>query len=571
SATALIVNDDKVEKVGKVKAELFDETGKKVGQTVQLDFQVKKGSGLYLHDLDIKVEQPRLWSAEHPYLYTLELSLLDSQGNVLESTALQHGFRKVEFKNRKLYVNGVLTYLKGTDRHDIHPLYGKAVPVESMQEDLLLMKRHNINTVRTSHYPNDPKMYALYDYYGFYIVDEADQECHGDQYISQMPSWEGAYVDRAQRMVRRDRLHPSVIIWSLGNESGAGSNIIAERDAIKKLDSRPIHYEGQSDIADVDSRMYPSLTDMEKLDKNGANKPYFICEYAHAMGNAIGNLAEYWDYIENKSERMIGACIWDWVDQAIYNPKESNGNLYFGGCFGDVPNDQDFCCNGIITAKREVTPKLLQVKKVYQYVKMQLKGRNELTLQNRYTAYNLNEFKLKYTVLENGVPSYSGEVALPDTKPWQSAAVTLPIPDQLLSNTADNVTLIAELTLLEDTRWSKAGHVVASDEFVLNEASHALQPLDNSEAGALKTYVEDNLYLVSSNEKIAVRFEKNTGKLQSLRLEGQEIFHMLHGPEFNWYRSISNDRRWSDGTNITLKAFNYVLSPDEKVLTVTAD
>ena len=259
---------------GTVDVTLYDEDGVKVGEGPQ-----------------IRVTGPKLWSAEKPYLYTVRISVFDKAGNLAECTFFKHGFRKVEIKANKLYVNNVLTYLKGADRHDIHPVYGKAVPVESMIEDVLLMKRHNLNTVRTSHYPNDPKMYALYDYYGLYIVDEADQECHGNNAISTYPSWEGAYVDRAVRMVRRDRLHPSVFFWSLGNESGKGSNIVAMRDAVRALDSRPIHYEGMNEVADFDSQMYPSLDNMIERDRNGSDRPYFLCEYAHAMGNAIGNLA----------------------------------------------------------------------------------------------------------------------------------------------------------------------------------------------------------------------------------------------------------------------------------------
>ena len=195
-----------VESAGRVDVSLYDEEGKLVGEGAS-----------------IRVQAPHLWSAEKPYLYTVRLKVFDKAGKLQECTFFKHGFRKVEFKANKLYVNNVLTYLKGADRHDIHPIYGKSVPVESMIEDILLMKRHNLNTVRTSHYPNDPKMYALYDYYGLYIVDEADQECHGNNAISTYPSWEGAYVDRAVRMVRRDRLHPSVFFWSLGNESGKGA------------------------------------------------------------------------------------------------------------------------------------------------------------------------------------------------------------------------------------------------------------------------------------------------------------------------------------------------------------
>lgn len=189
-----------------------------------------------------------------------------------------------------------------------------------MIEDILLFKRFNLNTIRTSHYPNDPKMYSLYDYYGLYVMDEADIECHGNMSLSNRESWEGAYVDRMVRMVERDKNHPSVIFWSMGNESGGGRNFEATYQAAKAIDDRYIHYEGMNDVADMDSRMYPSIESMIEQDEQPRNKPYFLCEYAHAMGNAIGNLEEYWDYIEHHSKRMIGGCIWDWVDQGINMP-----------------------------------------------------------------------------------------------------------------------------------------------------------------------------------------------------------------------------------------------------------
>ena len=516
-------------KGGLVKVSLYDEEGTLVGRA--------QGSGIEASSA-IEVPGVHLWSAEKPYLYTVCFELLDASGSVLECTSFKHGFRKVEFKGNKLYINNVLTYLKGTDRHDIHPVYGKAVPVESMVEDILLMKRHNLNAVRTSHYPNDPKMYALYDYYGLYIVDEADQECHGNHSLSNMPYWQDAYVDRAVRMVRRDRLHPSVLFWSLGNESGRGSNIVAERDAVKALDSRPVHYEGQNEVADIDSQMYPSLEGMEAMDKNGAQKPYFLCEYAHAMGNAIGNLAEYWDYIENKSERMIGACIWDWVDQAIVKPGAGDGKLYFGGSFGDMPNDNDFCCNGIVTADRRVTPKLLQVKKVYQYVKIRQSAPGLLELENRYTSLNLNEMVLDFRLLHEGKWIQKGQVDLPDTAPWKSCEVELPLREIPLDG---DVTLQVSVSLKRPARWAPAGHVVASEEFVLQEPASRLAAVDDSQAEPLRIYREEGRFLCARNSAVSVRFDRARGSLSSLCLDGREVFHGVDGPVFNGYRYISND------------------------------
>ncbi len=542
----------------RTRVTLLDQEGKQVGQAI--------GTGTEA-SCAIEVPGVQLWSAEKPYLYTVCFELMDPDGNLLECTSFKHGFRKVEFRNNKLYINNVLTYLKGADRHDIHPVHGKAVPVESMVEDILLMKRHNLNTVRTSHYPNDPKMYALYDWYGLYIVDEADQECHANHSLSDTPSWKDAYVDRAVRMVRRDRLHPSVLFWSLGNESGKGCNIVAMRDAVKALDNRPIHYEGQNEIADMDSQMYPSLEAMEQRDQDGSAKPYFLCEYAHAMGNAIGNLAEYWDYIENKSARMIGGCIWDWVDQAIVMPGADDGKLYFGGSFGDMPNDNDFCCNGIVTADRRITPKLLQVKQIYQYVKIRASAPGQLELENRYTAYNLNEMELHYVLLREGEQVAEGSLPLPDTAPWQSCTVDLPLEEGALEG---DVSLQVEVSLKEGTRWAGPGHVVARAEFMPHIPAARLAPVEDGGAAPLKVFVEEGRYLRAQNDRISVRFDKARGSLMSLCLDGQEVLHGMAGFTFNGYRYISNDgvRFIIDGkdemaaSSTRLQSFRHMVRPD---------
>ena len=398
-------------------------------------------------------------------------------------------------------------------------------------------------------------------------MDEADQECHGYNPLSDTPSWKDAYVDRAVRMVRRDRLHPSVLFWSLGNESGRGGNLVAMRDAVKALDNRPVHYEGQNELADFDSQMYPSLEEMEKMDRNGADKPYFLCEYAHAMGNAIGNLAEYWDYMENKSVRMIGGCIWDWVDQAIVMPGADDGKLYFGGSFGDMPNDNDFCCNGIVTADRRVTAKLLQVKKVYQYVKIRQEGPGTLSLENRYTAYDLNEMELYYTLLHEGTPVQEGSLSLPDTAPWQSCTVALPL--EKVAGEGD-VVLQVEVRLKEGTRWAGPGHVVAREEFVNWNPAVRLKPVDDSDARPLKVFVEEGRYLRAENPAISVRFDRARGALMSLCLEGREVLHGTNGPVFNGFRYISNDgvRYVIDGkdesvtTQTVLEDFHYQASPE---------
>ena len=551
-----------------VRITLADANGKTIGSATVPAAAVAAAGETVLNG-KIEISKPLLWSAEKPYLYTVQMELLDAAGNVTEATAQQYGFRDFALRGNKLYVNGRLTYLKGADRHDIHPKYGKAVPVETMIGDITLFKLNNMNTVRTSHYPNDPKMMALYDYYGLYVMDEADQECHGNQSITDNPEWTAAYVDRAVRMAERDKNHPSVMFWSLGNESGKGCNIKAEYAAVRKIDSRPIHYEGQNEVADIDSRMYPSVQSMTETDRNGADKPFFLCEYAHAMGNAVGNLREYWDYIENHSKRMIGGCIWDFVDQAICKQGEPDDHLYFGGSFGDTPNDNDFCCNGLTTADRRQTPKLCQVKKIYQYVKLfYYPAQKVLRLDNRYTAYDLKEFRLAYTVLKDGKAIKQGTLEIPHTSPGSTSGINMPLGD-ITFDPASEYFLNVEVRLGSDELWARAGYPVASEQFALNTWRQEVPAAQNAQAKPLKVYEDKDGFLYAENGNIKVAFDKHNGQMTSLEYDGKETLSRQQGPAFAWYRSISNDVRAWQNTTVSTNAFRYRLSDDKKQLTIT--
>ena len=516
------------------------------------------------------IRDPRLWSAETPSLYTVQLELLDAAGNVLEATSQQYGFRKIEIRNNKVYINNALILFKGANRHDIHPQFGKAVPVESMIEDILLFKRFNLNTIRTSHYPNDPKMYALYDYYGLYVMDEADIECHGNMSLSNRESWEGAYVDRMVRMVERDKNHPSVIFWSMGNESGGGRNFEATYQAAKAIDDRYIHYEGMNDVADMDSRMYPSIESMIEQDEQPRNKPYFLCEYAHAMGNAIGNLEEYWDYIEH-SKRMIGGCIWDWVDQGINMPGQPADHYYFGGSFGDRPNDNDFCCNGIVTADRQVTPKLWEVKKVYQYITLEPNAENSIGVRNRYAFLNLHDFNLRYVILKDGVPIAEEEFSLPDGKPGEHRAVQIPYSRYLTSEGEYYLNL--EIKLKKDCVWAKAGHIVATEQLLLQKSPNTgLQPVAvsaSSKESLFKVVEEEKRYLFFRRPGVEITFDKKEGKLTGIRYNGDNMLHLREGWSLNTFRFINNDvRKWQD-TQTEVISFDWKWSEDNQSAIVT--
>ena len=518
------------------------------------------------------IRDPRLWSAETPSLYTVQLELLDAAGNVLEATSQQYGFRKIEIRNNKVYINNALILFKGANRHDIHPQFGKAVPVESMIEDILLFKRFNLNTIRTSHYPNDPKMYALYDYYGLYVMDEADIECHGNMSLSNRESWEGAYVDRMVRMVERDKNHPSVIFWSMGNESGGGRNFEATYRAAKAIDDRYIHYEGMNDVADMDSRMYPSIESMIEQDEQPRHKPYFLCEYAHAMGNAIGNLEEYWNYIEYHSKRMIGGCIWDWVDQGINMPGQPADHYYFGGSFGDRPNDNDFCCNGIVTADRQVTPKLWEVKKVYQYITLEPNAENSIGVRNRYAFLNLHDFNLRYVILKDGVPVAEEEFSLPDGKPGEHRAVQIPYSRYLTPEGEYYLNL--EVKLKKDCVWAKAGHIVATEQLLLQKSPNTVVTTASavsasSKESLFKVVEEEKRYLFFRSPGVEITFDKKEGKLTGVRYNGDNMLHLREGWSLNTFRFINNDvRKWQD-TQTEVISFDWKWSEDNQSAIVT--
>lgn len=450
-------------------------------------------------DFSETVKDPQLWSAETPNLYTAVLSLSDSEGNELQAVSNRFGFRKEEIRDGRIFINGTQIWFKGVNRHESHPIFGKAVPVETTIEDILLMKRHNVNTVRTSHYPEDPRAYALFDYYGIYVIDEADVECHGNQKVSSIESFRAAYIDRGVRMVRRDRNHPCVIFWSLGNESGYGPNLLAERDAIKALDpSRPVHYEGNNAIADVDSRMYPSIPAMMEFDGNGSGKPFILCEYAHAMGNAPGNIGEYWDAME-ASQRMIGACVWDWVDQGLEKFGGKPGQYLYGSDFGDKPNDLDFCCNGLTTPDRRETSKLKEIKSVYQYIKTsEGKDIHHINVRNAYSFLDLSDFEILWTLLKDGREIEKGTLESVSLAP--GCAAELDIPYQTAVGADAEYLLNLNYCLKDATNWAESGHSVAKAQIVLNKVEPVLAEYTPDVASA-ETHIDpatgllDNMYV----------------------------------------------------------------------------
>jgi len=403
------------------------------------------------------VDSPSLWSCETPALYTVVLCLKDVSGNEIQAVSNKFGFRKIEMKNRHVYVNGQQIWFKGVNRHEIHPDYGKSIPVDVTVKDILLMKQYNINTVRTSHYPECASAYALFDYYGLYVMDEADLECHANWGLSHMPSWKDAYIDRGVRMIRRDRNHPSIIFWSLGNESGVGCCLEAERDAMKALDpTRPVHYEGDSKgydientpIADFDSDMYPSTAYMEAKDRDGSQRPYFLCEYSITQ-----DIIPYWNSIE-KSERMIGGCLWEWSDHEMLIHGERPGRVHL---MFDMKEFDGFIHCGIVNSRHEPKPELDTVKMVYQYIEISGgEAAREVILKNNYNFTDLSAFTLSWTVSCDGSVLEEGTADCPAAAPGRSAAVILQS-----DKAAPGTRLDVCIKLKEDALWAPAGHVVA--------------------------------------------------------------------------------------------------------------
>ncbi|MFT7618325.1 MAG: beta-galactosidase [Planctomycetota bacterium] len=390
-------------------------------------------------EFEMPVADPKKWSAEFPNLYSVRIGLMATdETRHYDTASSEFGFRKIEIKERRLFINGAPVVLKGVNRHEHDPDTGRTLSMPSMMRDIALMKSSNINTVRTSHYPNDPRWYELCDQHGLYVIDEANVESHGMGYgkasLGHVEEWELAHVDRTVRMVERDKNHPSIIMWSLGNEAGPGRNFVATAAAVRALDmSRPIHYERMDSVADVDSSMYPSVEWLRRRGESDSPKPFFMCEYAHAMGNAIGNLAEYWEVIE-EHPNIIGGCIWDWVDQGLrkYSGEvDAQGQPIwywaYGGDYDDHPNDGNFCMNGVVGPDRRVSAKLLEVKKVYQYVRIDQDAlsNGEIKFKNGYAFKNLNSLYGHWTISDDGRQIAEGNFKIGDMAPGSTASAKL--------------------------------------------------------------------------------------------------------------------------------------------------
>ena len=510
------------------------------------------------------IKSPKRWTAETPYLYKLHLALLTAEGEVIQQVEQSVGFRSVEIRNGQLLVNGAPVRFRGVNRHEHDPRTARVMSEERMLQDILLMKQANINAVRTSHYPNVSRWYELCDSLGLYVMDEADIEEHGLRGIlASTPDWHAAFLDRAVRMAERDKNHPSIVMWSMGNESGYGPNFAAISAWLHDFDpTRPVHYEGAQGAGgepdpktvDVISRFYtrvkqeylnPGIAEgedkeraenarwerlLEIAERTNDNRPVMTSEYAHSMGNALGNFKEYWDEIYS-NPRMLGGFIWDWVDQGIYKTlPDGRIMVAYGGDFGDKPNLKAFCFNGLLMSDRETTPKYWEVKKVYSPVELRVES-GELRVTNRNHHTDLSQYRCLWTLSIDGKQKDQGEITLPEVAPGESETIPLPVSiagKKASAKATSDLRLTISFILKRDALWAKAGHEVAWEQFCIQEGALLSSKLENR--GRLKVRADEE-HLSISGSGFSIQWEKNaTGSLTSLTYHGKEM--LAHPADF---------------------------------------
>ena len=499
-----------------------------------------------------QMASPRKWSAEDPYLYTLLLTLKNEKGDLIEVVPQRIGFRSIEVKDRNLKVNGTTIMFKGVNRHDHDPDKGRTVSYELMKKDIMMMKQFNINAVRTAHYPNDPRFYDLCDEYGLYVIDETDLECHGFELLgdasqlSNDPSWEAAYVERLERMVQRDKNHPSIIMWSLGNESGFGCNFEAMYKRCKELDqTRVVHYEGDRETvaADIYSTMYSSVERIIGFaEAENWEKPHILCEFAHAMGNGPGGLKEYWDAFY-KYDRLQGGFVWEWVDHGLRQNTEDGTEFFaYGGDFGDEPNNGNFCMDGLVNPDRMPSPGLYQYKKIIEPIKMTELDNKKGTIQieNRYNFLTLDHLECSWTLEADGDFVASDSVTLPFIQAGETSQIQIPYNEYLLQANTD-YKLNVFLTLKNDTKWAKKGHEIAWEQLSIPCHNIAEEKKVTENASPVTLESTNNTIAVKGND-FEIQFSKVDGQMISWVSSGQQV--MKKGPVMNFWRAMTDNEMY---------------------------
>lgn len=536
----------------KLEVELLDKDGgKALKSPLSCSCPVKAGAVATM-DCSAKVSNPEKWSAESPSLYTLLATLKDSKGAVIEMKSLKIGFRMIEMKGGNMLVNGVPIMFRGVNRHEFQTELGRAVTYDSMVEDIVQMKRHNINAIRTSHYANEPRFYEICDRYGLYVLGETDLESHGFGYEkgknpTMWPEWEKACVDRMARMVEAFKNHACVVIWSLGNESGFGCNHLKMIEWTRRRDpSRPIHYENDyNGYKNVDfvSPMYPDPRRcLEMVKESEGKKPFIMCEYAHAMGNGPGGLKEYWETFHS-CKNMQGAFVWEWCDHGIKTVKEDGTVFYaYGGDFGDTPNDGNFITDGLVFPDKSPSPGLTELKKVIAQVKVEDAGLSQgfIKVTNLYDFISLEHLNVIWSVMENGVPVQTGTIPPLKTKARSSEKVKIPF--KMPANPKPGAEYFLNVSFLQgsDTLWAACGHEIAWGQLPLPVKAAKTPARGVVSKGPLEVE-EGQTHLRVSMPGVMIEFDKCLGRISKWEREGLPL--IVEGPRLHvWRATTDNDR-----------------------------
>ncbi|MBQ8297192.1 MAG: DUF4981 domain-containing protein [Ruminococcus sp.] len=488
------------------------------------------------------IENTKPWSAEQPDLYTLTAEITDSAGELIETASAKIGFRTFELKNGIMCLNGKRIIFKGVNRHEFNPERGRSITEEDMLWDIRFMKQNNINAVRTSHYPNQTRWYQLCDEYGIYLIDETNLETHGanEQVPASLPEWKAAVLDRAKSMYERDKNHPSVLIWSCGNESHCGDDIAAMSAYFHETDSRRlVHYEGvfhnrkYDHITDMESRMYAKPCDIEEYLNQNTGKPYISCEYMHAMGNSLGGMSLYTD-LEDKYEAYQGGFIWDYIDQALYRTLEDGRKvLAYGGDFEDRASDYGFCTNGIVYADRTPSPKVQEMKALYSNLRMSIRN-GVLTVENRNLFIDTSQYLFRVTLEKEGnilgTAAYKLNIGAGESG---SVEIGLSAPE-----TSGEYVLTASAVLAEDVVWAECGHETAfAQEIIIKEDAVTA---DTSDCHSQAEIVYGGFAIGVHGKNFSMLFDKREGGISSLVYGGAE--YITRVPEVSFWRaSTDND------------------------------
>ncbi len=526
---------------------------------------IEAGHELTSAQFDDEIDNVRQWSAEHPNLYKLLISVKDGKGKLLEATSKNIGFRSIEIKRGLLLVNGERITLKGVNTQEHHPDTGHVITKKIIKNDIQLWKENNINAVRLSHYPQPDVFYELCDKYGIYVVDEANIESHGMYYgkhsLAKVASWEKAHLDRMISMVERDKNHPSVIIWSMGNEAGNGINFFAGYDAIKAADKtkRPVQYErtykdidgnywDMENNTDIIVPQYPSPATFEAIGKTKTDRPFIPSEYAHAMGNSSGNFQDYWDIIE-QYDNLQGGFIWDWVDQSIWKTDEQGNRYYaYGGDFGEnVPSDKTFLNNGIVFPDRTPQPALFEVKKAHEYINFKNKGvmfegdnivGQRILIENLYDFTDLADFNFSAVIKADGKVIKTVNIEDIAVVPQTSKLVRIMLKD-LNVNANTEYFLHVSAVLKKDWGLLNAGFEVAREQIKLDRLF--VKETQKIEVGDKLTVVNKNNELLISNTQLKVVFDKKRGQISAYDYQGISLLKSGKGPEINFWRAPTDN------------------------------